>query len=364
MSRLIYLDWMRGLAVLIMLQGHAIHSWMRDDLRGGSFFQFSQMAGGLPGALFLFMTGVSLVILLKRGEAAGASLWKLVLRRGGHILLLALLFRAQQWAFYWPRSSAADLLKADILNTIAVSLAVAGLVSLLVEPRLRMLAALAGAVAAAMLTPLVWALPDHVLPGFLAGYLKGSAATASFPLFPWISYTFTGVAVGLAAVERQDPASTDRLMQWVVLAAIALVVMARFFESTPYTYYQPYDYWLTSPNLVANRTAVVLLLLAFSYGWTRLTDQGGFSLVRQLGRTSLLVYWVHIELAYGRFLDFLQHRLDQVQAAAAVAVLMGLMLLLSLARTRFGRKRERIAASLAPAGQQGQKALANPGCGV
>ena len=145
-SRLVYLDWLRGLAILLMVQGHAFNSWLREDLRGSDLFQLSQMGAGFPAALFLFITGISLVILL--GRAGGAS-GMLVLRRSGYILLVAFLFRLQQWAFYWPHAPLRALLKVDILNTMAISLAVSGAVILLVPVRLQLVAAGLGAILAA-----------------------------------------------------------------------------------------------------------------------------------------------------------------------------------------------------------------------
>jgi len=347
---------MRGLAILIMLQGHAVQSWMRDDLRGSDLFELSQMVGGLPAPLFLFLTGISLVILLeRRASGTPGALWKLILGRSGYIFAVALLFRLQQWVFYWPRGSGEGLLKVDILNTLAVALALAGGVAVLAPRRSRILVAALGAVAVAMLTPLVWALPADLLPPFLMSYLRGAPDLASFPLFPWVSYTFTGVVVGAAIAGKRDRAEVDRVVQWLVLAALILIVAARFFDSLAYTYYRPYNYWLTSPNLVANRTAVVLLLFASSYGWTALSDPVRFSWVRQIGHTSLLIYWVHIELVYGRFLSVLQHRLGGMQAVAAVLSLTGLMLLLSVAKTRWATRRRGASGSVGSGGE----ALAN-----
>jgi uncharacterized membrane protein len=334
-QRLHYLDWARGLAALVMLQGHAFHAWLREDQRQSDLYQVSQFLGGVPAVLFLFLTGISLVILLKRAERREENPWKTILTRSGYILGAAFVFRFQQWASWWPNARAGDLLKVDILNTIAVGLAVAGLITLLVPVRLRMAAAAIGAVGVAVATPWAWAAPAGWGPDFLLNYVRGGAETFSFPVFPWISYTFTGVLVGLALVGNRDPVREERVMQGLVLLALVLMVAARFFDSLPYTYYRPYDYWLTSPNLVANRTAVALLVLAASYGWTRLVDVTRYSPLRQLGTTSLLVYWVHIELTYGRSLSFLQGQLDLRQTTWAALLLIAAMWLLSVVKTNW-----------------------------
>ena len=80
---------------------------------------------------------------------------------------------------------------------------------------------------------------------------------------------------------------------------------------------------------------MVLLLLALSYNWSRVADPNRFSWMRQMGHTSLLVYWMHIEVVYGRHLKFIQHRLDQGQAVAAIVCLGAAMLGLSVIKTRW-----------------------------
>src|SRR5437868_2563015 len=65
-ARLDYLDWLRGLAALIMLQGHAFDNWLHPQYRDGEWFWLSQFLGGLPAPIFLFLTGVSLALVLDR----------------------------------------------------------------------------------------------------------------------------------------------------------------------------------------------------------------------------------------------------------------------------------------------------------
>ena len=61
----------------------------------------------------------------------------------------------------------------------------------------------------------------------------------------------------------------------------------------------------------------------------------GWSWVRQLGTTSLLVYWVHIELVYGRWLGFWKDRLTIGETVIAALAVTLLMLALSVAKTTY-----------------------------
>ena len=56
-ARMPFLDWTRGLAATIMLQGHVFHSFARPELREGGTYVISQFIGGIPPAIFLFLTG-------------------------------------------------------------------------------------------------------------------------------------------------------------------------------------------------------------------------------------------------------------------------------------------------------------------
>ncbi|HEY1422958.1 MAG TPA: hypothetical protein VGF20_05860, partial [Candidatus Acidoferrum sp.] len=68
--------------------------------------------------------------------------------------------------------------------------------------------------------------------------------------------------------------------------------------------------------------------------------QVGFSPIEQLGKTSLLVYWVHIEFVYGRLSILPKGRCGVAAATAGLVVIVLAMLGLSVARTRWAEKRK------------------------
>jgi hypothetical protein len=64
-----------------------------------------------------------------------------------------------------------------------------------------------------------------------------------------------------------------------------------------------------------------------------------WSWVRQFGLTSLLVYWVHVELIYGRWFGAMKEQLTVGQTLLAITVTILLMLALSLLRTNWAQVR-------------------------
>ena len=80
-----------------------------------------------------------------------------------------------------------------------------------------------------------------------------------------------------------------------------------------------------------------LLLLALAFLWTRYAPKDSWSWVRQFGMTSLLVYWVHIELVYGHWFWWWKTNLNvghTVMAAIGVILLMLLLATVVTYRSR------------------------------
>jgi fucose 4-O-acetylase-like acetyltransferase len=77
------------------------------------------------------------------------------------------------------------------------------------------------------------------------------------------------------------------------------------------------------------------VILSAAYAWCRWgAGQWGFSPLVQLGQTSLLVYWVHIEFVYGRVSILPKRAVDIRTASLGLLTIFLSMLLLSWFRTR------------------------------
>ena len=115
-----------------------------------------------------------------------------------------------------------------------------------------------------------------------------------------------------------------------------LIYGAKFLDSRGPQIYPVYDFWHTSPNFFMIRLGLLLLLTVFAYAWCRWgLGQRGFSPLIQLGNTSLLVYWVHIEFVYGRF-SILPRRSENILGASfGLLTIFLAMLALSLMRTKW-----------------------------
>jgi len=330
-NRLEYLDWVRGLGALIMLQGHVFHSYLKPELKESGPYLLSQFAGGLPPALFLFLTGVTLAFLMDSTERKGVPPLERVttsLRRAGYLFGLAFAFRLQLWIFGLP-AAWQDLFRVDVLNCMGFSIAVLSVMALFrTAERIRLCAVLGLAIAFA--SPLISQLDWSGVPTLVRGYLVPDYN--SFGIFPWGAYLAFGMSAG-SILRTVSPDATERAMQWAAVLGGTLILACQYFANGPYQIYAKSEFWLNSPAQILTKLGVLLLLVAFAFLWTRYGAAPGWSWVRQFGTTSLLVYWVHIELVYGRASWLLKGNLNVAQAAMAAVAMILLMLAISLLKT-------------------------------
>lgn len=353
--RLGYIDWMRGLACLLMFQWHCYSSWLNDSARKTTFFKWAALGGTLPAPLFLFLAGVSFALVTDKLRQRGTSanvIATTTIRRGAEIFALGLLFRVQEFVLGLPNSPWTDLLRVDVLNTIGISMMLMGVVCRLAgfsatNPR-RANFLLAGATAAgiALATPPLWSTwAPSWLPWFLESYINGVHTYGQpqpwlFPIFPWTAFAFAGLAVGFILFsDWVNDKTRNRLALTTLLIGIAGVIFYKvglWIDAAPIHFYAVYDFWHSSPEFLLVRVGILLMIILLSYAWCRWGLPAKlFSPLEQLGQTSLLVYWVHIEFVYGRFSIMRKNVQSIPMATLGFAAIFSSMLLLSMARTRW-----------------------------
>jgi peptidoglycan/LPS O-acetylase OafA/YrhL len=322
-----------------MFQCHVFNSFTRLDSRQSGAYILSQFIGGMAAPLFLFMAGMTSgfqMESLERRQAGCGKRFRAALWRAGYIFLIAYLFRLTNWLGSLPNPSLQDLLKVDILNCMGLAMAAFAFVALFDHTqrlRLTVVSALAVAAAAPLLSGLVWT----GVPPVVRNYLVPSPNTGQFPFFPCAAYLGFGIAAG-SLVKRTDsvsPGGMDRLMQWLALLGFGLVFTSEYFANLPWSVYPKSDFWRNSPALILIRVGVILAMLAGAYLWTGLRAASGWSWIESLGKTSLLVYWVHVTLVYGGIAAPLKRTLTPAGSALAAIVVTLLMVALSEARLRY-----------------------------
>ena len=357
MSRLAYIDWMRGLACVLMFQTHCYDSWLSPAARkSSSLIIWSQLGGTLPAPLFIFLAGVSFALVTERLREKGLkrnAIAKQTVLRGAEIFGIGLLFRVQEFALGYPWSPWTDLLRVDVLNILGLSMVLMGVLcwatgdGAVAAARIRTLVAgFFAAAVVALVTPPLWTTHrPKFLPWLLESYINGvhifdKPQPWLFPLFPWSAFAFAGLAVGFFLFS--DFAKRNEALAFALLGGSGILAcwLSTVFDSSTFRLYAVYDYWHSNPNFLLMRCGILLIILFLVYAWCRWGfAQKGFSPIIQLGTTSLLVYWVHIEFVYGRFSILPKGQCSALKATAGLLTIFLAMVLLSVARTTWKKRK-------------------------
>lgn len=330
-ERIAFLDWVRGFACIGMFETHGYDAWLSDSARHSVLFRWSRLGGTLPAPLFLFASGISLALVLGRASQKGIAPLersRKVMRRGAEIFAFGMLFRVQEYVLGQPYAPWSDLLRVDILNIIGIAIILMALMCWLASPRwarpgdrvhpgnagdrvprsryVAWATLLAGVIAA--LTPPLWTTHrPRWLPWYLESYINGVHNLGApqpwlFPIFPWVAFAFAGLACGFLIFSRWARAHETRAFAITGCAGAVLALAGWWLDGRRMQIYAIYDFWHTSPNFFLIRTGVVLGIVFLAYAWCRWgAALKGFSPVNEMGRTSLFVYWLHLEFVYGRF---------------------------------------------------------------
>src|SRR6266851_3041080 len=358
-SRLPQLDWMRGLACVLMFQTHCYDAWLSPAARQSSFFMYSQLLGTLPAPLFLFLAGVSAAMMANKAISKGSmsTAAKTILRRGAEIWALAMLFRLQEYLIAWHWAPWTDLLRMDVLNCIGVSLILIGLACRFSAswPRFVALSGTA-ALAISCATPLIWTHRMSWLPWFVESYFDGVHTQGKplpwlFPIFPWAAFAFAGVVVGYFILSEAGRRLQPIMVPVTAISGLAIAGIGYGLDHLPFQLYPAYDFWHTSPNFFLIRLGVVIIILAACDARCRLPALLSKSKALILmGQHSLLVYWVHIEFVYGR-VHILPRRAEGILGATAgLLIITVAMLLLAYAQAKWEmRRKQQLRARTVPA---------------
>jgi uncharacterized membrane protein len=298
-----YIDWARGVAVLIMIGAHILDSWTAAAERQTSAFGVLNLIAGYAAPLFLWLAGLSLVLAADRRLFRGADRHAAamsVFRRGALVFALAFLFRLQAFVVS-PGNPLVSLLRVDILNVMGPSMMASALLWRMTGgPRTAAGVLGAAALAVAMVTPIVRnATGIAVLPPIVQWYLTPEGSHSTFTLLPWSGFVFAGGSFG-ALLGMTAPSEEHQAIARLTIAGVLLGVIAAYLATRP-SIYSVSSFWTTSPTYFAIRVALLVVLLGGLYAVMPIAYlvSPAFEVLERLGRHSLFVYWIHVELVYG-----------------------------------------------------------------
>jgi uncharacterized membrane protein len=339
-ARRTYLDVLRGVAVVIMIEAHVIDSWTRAADRGLRAFGESLILGGFGAPLFLFLAGVAVAMSAgskarRTGDDRAAI--RAVQKRGLQIFALAFVFRLQ--SLILSNAPAWTMLKVDILNIMGLGIVMAAtLWGLSRNARLRIAALAAGTLVFVLATPIIRGIASlGALPNSVEGYLRPIPGLTNFTLFPWLGFLMAGGVVGVVLDGARSAEADRRANIWLGVAGLVITFVAYQASFLP-----PLDvrsrFWTTSMSYFFIRLGILITALGAAWLWEQRPTRRRWSPLQQFGRSSLFVYWIHVELVYGLISLPLHGAFSLARAWTGFVVFAALMLGVAVLKDHVSRK--------------------------
>jgi hypothetical protein len=285
-KRIVTFDWLRGLAVVFMIQCHAL-VLLLESTRTEPLFKWLVKLDGLVAPSFIFSAGFSLALVQARGAASGGR-WSRVKKTGRRLFEVLAVATLVNWMWFPVFRQPKWLWRLDILHCIGLSLLLALPLLAWLAPKPRVLSGVSLALALAVfgVSPLL----EKSAGGW--DWMLNQTTGAVFPLLPWAGYVYLGASAGAVAAQGD----LSKLVRWLLLiGAIGAAIWqaADFFRDL----YPAHNFWVTNPANAAQRWTIVIgLVLAFLAAPLRF--------LAAFGGTSMAAYFFHEALLYKGFFGY------------------------------------------------------------
>jgi uncharacterized membrane protein len=176
--------------------------------------------------------------------------------------------------------------------------------------------------ATTLATPWVRATPWLAgLPDPLEAYLRPAGPYAAFPFFPWAGFLFAGVLVGelvdaVRVAQRREP-----ILNTGLTGTGACLIALGWFASFQPALFTTASFWHDSPTLYCIRLGCVLLTVPVAWAIVKIFPEPIVRPLVMMGRSSLFVYWIHVEMVYGVIADPIKRQLPLWGALTGTALL-------------------------------------------
>jgi len=306
--RIIFLDLMRAIAVIMMVQGHTVDVLLSDAHRDPTTagYWLWLFVRGLTAPIFLFTAGTVFIYLFTVSSSPTRRNPRISKGIKRFLLLVAIgyLLRfpsANPFSYSgvseasWKIFFAVDTLQ--LIGFGVLFLVILGYMSEKFRLDAYMLFALAG-VFVFFIFPFTesiqWA---EFLPVPIAGYFY-SGTGSNFPLIPWVGYLLFGGVLGTYLARGQfgrNPGRFSRILALVSLSIIAFSQLLNYGSDYLPGRYGPAYAWL---SLVILRLGMVMMFNALLAVVTA-SIHTVHPIIIMVGRRTLLIYVVHLVILYG-----------------------------------------------------------------
>jgi len=305
-SRLNFIDLMRGLAMIVMVEVHVVNSMMNPALRNENWFNYVNFLNGMVAPSFVFISGFAFMLAsqskLAEFRTFKYAFWKQI----GRIMLIWFLGYMLHIPFFSKYKCIniattdhwMNFLSVDVLQCIAFGLLLIFIIRLAVRSDKIFIGTviflgLAAVIPAAKIYTIDF---QTYMPLFMAMYISPIYYT-NFPIFPWFGFMAAGVLTAWFFTISREKGSEPVFMKRLLISGLFLV----FIAIPLMIYLKDYMNLITDvrPDILffAGRLGVVFIILTACYYYCTWKEEIS-PLILYSSRESLAVYFMHLQFIH------------------------------------------------------------------
>ncbi len=340
-NRALFLDMLKGLALIVMVEVHVFNSLLLPALRESWWFPSLNFINGLVAPSFSFASGMVFVLSLQKGVDQLRTFGKEFWRKFSRVGLIFFIGYSLHLPYYsltkilnnQTQQNLNSLFTVDILQIISSGLIVLLFARILIKSEKRFYNFMLLLTAIILLIgPMMWKIDlANYLPLFFANYFNKMHGSL-FPVFPWWAFVFIGAYVAKYYLEAKQNNSEKVFARKMIITGllfylISVVIMYVLF---------PQQLAKIIPNPFFFLERFGLILLSLGVFWFYLNNKENYSsLILDVSRESLLVYWVHLQFIYREIfwrkslVDISGRNYNALQCFIVTVILIASMLILA-----------------------------------
>lgn len=313
-----WIDLIRGLAVIFMIEAHCINVWLRHDLINHNINFFN----GLIAPSFIMCSGYSQAISIFDLNNKIRPFYPIskriciILLCGYFLHTPALIFK--KWSISVNLQDCLELFKIDVLQCIGFSILILyGLAKITKKPIIYAAMSLLAAIVTSVIAPYLW--QPNVADGIwmpIRGLINGNpdrGVTALFPLVPWFAFAAFGAALGIfyrqmriITIDNKTRWSELKWLMVLMLIGIMLYIWGNTYVEKwlIYKLWSKYECWrlynTTLPS-IAQRIGIVCITGSLLGIIDSIYQKNipGSNIIKIASKESLIIYLVHLKLIFG-----------------------------------------------------------------
>ncbi len=305
-ARYIYIDLLRGWALIIMIEVHIFNAFLLPPLKETGWFNLVNFINGLVAPAFLFVSGFAFIISTERRidelRKLRGYFWKKLSRIG-------LIFLAG-YSLHLPFFSFTKIVcdpsykylmtwfNVDILQCIASGLLLLLLLRILIKNERFYYSLLIWlSILISLISPVIWNIDfDNYIPIFFADYFNPQNGSY-FPLFPWLFFLLSGAIYSWYYISARTDNHENNFVIKIFLYSLIPIFFGHLFFS--HLFNSPIFSIRPNPLFLYQRLGYILVLSTFFWYYAE-KRQTKKSFVLDVSRESLLIYWLHLEVIYSK----------------------------------------------------------------